>query len=215
MFELIYLCRFDDKSGRAGQVGTLVHKIVHLYTAHHKGEISDQLRYSGVIEKLLNFYEPAVSSLTLTYQIPKSELIPYLNNFVALNRKSSFQVQLAEHKCDSKVGDYKLKCVIDRVDAGQTIIDYKTGKPRYAVDHQLNLYAYALTNGDWSPYRVAFQFLKTGQIREWEYTAQLHRAAEEWVLRGIKEIESTEVFRRNTSGLCDYCGVSNHCYRGT
>lgn len=213
MFELIYLYGFEDKSGRAAQVGSLVHKIVHLYTVHHKGRLSDQLRNNGAVEELLNFYDQAVSSTDLTYRIPKSELRPYLSNFVILNRKDNFQVQVTEHECDSTIGDYKLKCIIDRIDAGQTIIDYKTGNPQNAVNHQLNVYAYALSNGKWTPFQVVFQFLKSGKVRDWKYTAQLHRAAEEWLLEGIQEIENAKVFRRNTSRLCDYCGVSEHCYR--
>ena len=213
MFELIYLYRFEDKSGRAAQVGTLVHKIVHLYTLHHKGRLSDQIRNSNAVDELLIFYDEAVSATNLTYRIPKSELRPYLTNFVVLNRKNKFQVQVAEHECDSMIGDYKLKCIIDRIDAGHRIIDYKTGNPRYAVNYQLNVYAYALCKGVWNQYQVAFQFLKTGKIRVWNYEVQLHYAIEKWLLQGIQEIENTKVFRRNKSRLCDYCGVSEHCYR--
>lgn len=213
MFELIYLYGFEDKSGRAAQVGSLAHKIVHLYTVYHQVRLSDQLRNNGATEELLNFYDEAVSSMDLTYCIPKSELRPYLANFVVMNRKNNFQVQVTEHECNSTIGNYNLKCIIDRIDAGQIIIDYKTGNPQNAVNHQLNVYAYALSNGQWNPYQVAFQFLKTGEVRDWKYTAQLHRAAKEWLLEGIQQIENAKGFRRNKSRLCDYCGVSEHCCR--
>ncbi len=213
MFELIYLYGFEERSGRAAQVGSLVHKIVHLYTVHHKSQLSDQLKSVTAAEELLKFCDQAASTIHLTYHIPKTELEPYLRNFVILNRRSNFQVQLTEHECDSIICDYKLKCIIDRIDAGQIIIDYKTGNPQNAVNHQLNVYAYALCGGKWTPLQMVFQFLKTGEARDWKYTPQLHRTAEEWLLEGIHEIESAKVFRRNTSRLCDYCGVSEHCYR--
>jgi len=216
-FELIYLYGFEDKSGRAAQVGSLVHEIIRLYTTHHKGRLADQMRLSGAVEELLNFYDQAKSSTDLTYSIPKSELKSYLSNFVVLNRTDYSQIQAIEYECNSTIGVYELKCIIDRIDVGSqsnlSIIDYKTGNPRNVVNHQLNVYAYALGNGKWTPSQLAFQFLKTGTIRDWNYTAQLHLATEQWLLEAIEEITCTKIFRRTTSKLCDYCGVSQHCYK--
>ena len=212
MFELIYLYGFEDKSGRAAQVGNLVHKMVHLYTAHHKNRMSDELRNLRAAEKVLEFYHQAVSSTELTYRIPKSELEPLIRNFVFLNRKDNFQVQSTEHECDSVIAGYKLKCIIDRIDEGPTLIDYKTGNPGNVVDNQLNVYAYAVSNGRWAPSQLVFQFLKTREVRDWKYTTELHHATEKWLLDKIREIENTTVFQRNRSQLCKYCNVSGYCY---
>lgn len=217
MFELVYLYGFEDKSGRPAQVGSLLHKIVELYTAHHIGHLSDRLKENGAVEDMLNFYDQAVFCTDLTYSIPKSELRPYLSNFVVLNRTASCQILATEHECDSKIGGYALKCIIDRIDEGhQTtlrLIDYKTGKPQNAVNHQLNVYAYALSPDNWSPFQLQYQFLKTGKVRDWSYTAELHRRTEQWLLEGIEEIETSKTFPRNTCRLCDYCGVYQYCDR--
>lgn len=212
-FELIYLYRLEDISGREAKLGSLIHKIIHLYTAHHNGLLSGPLENNSAVEELLNFYDQALLSTELTAHVPKHEIIPYLNNFVALNRKDNLQVKASEYEIDSSIGEYRLKCIIDRIDSENIIIDYKTGKSQNSANQQLNVYAYALNKGIWTPSRVIFQFLKTGSVREWEYTPCLHRATEEWLLEGIHKIENTKVFKRNTCRLCDYCGVSEHCYR--
>lgn len=215
MFELIYLYGFEDKSGRSAQVGSLVHEIIHLYTLHHIGRLSEHMRRNGVVEELLYFYDQAVSSAKLTHSIPKAKIIPYLKNFVELNRTNSFNILATEHECNSTIGIYKLKCIIDRIDVGpqlsRTIIDYKTGNPLNVVNRQLDTYAYALSNGKWTPLRLRFQFLQNGDVRDREYTQQLHHEVEQRLLQKTEEIENTNVFHRNKSRLCNYCGVSDHC----
>ena len=216
MFELIYLYGLPERSGRAAQVGSLVHEIIHLYSAGHGGSLSEKLRARGPVEGLLDLYDLARLHTNPTFSIPEQELRPYLENFVAVNTIDSFRVQATEHECNCTVGAFTLKCVIDRVDVGAkstcTIIDYKTGNPRYAVKRQLEAYAYVLSAGRWAPCELVFQFLKNGTVCGWEYTRRLHDNAEQWVLQRTREIQNTEVFRRTRSWLCDYCGVSEHCY---
>ncbi len=214
MFELIYLYGFKDKSGRAAQVGNLVHKIIQLHTQHYKKSLSEELRRAGIIHSLMDFYDNAVSSMNLNYRIGQSELLPYLNNYVSLNENGNAYVHDTEHECNSIVGPYNLKCIIDRIDEdhrGIIVVDYKTGDPRNVSDQQLNMYAYALSLQNEAPHTVMFQFLKTGEIRNWRYTNAVHKASEEWMLDKIKRIESTTSFRKIRSRLCSYCGVSNDC----
>ena len=54
MFELIYLYKLEQKSGRAAQVGSLIHEILRLYTIHYKNDLSNQLHKSDASEELLN-----------------------------------------------------------------------------------------------------------------------------------------------------------------
>jgi len=217
MFELIYLYDFPDRSGRAAQVGSLVHEIIHLYSAGHMGGLSERLRAHGAIEGLLDLYDLAERHTHPTFAISAAEVRPYLENFVALNATAGFRLRAAEHECSCIIASYKLKCVVDRLDhpsqSAPAIIDYKTGNPKNAVKRQLETYAYVLGAGNYSPHELVLQFLKDGTVRDWQYTRQLHDDAEEWLLQRIVEIEGTRVFHRRRSRLCDYCGVSEHCYK--
>ena len=94
-----------------------------------------------------------------------------------------------------------------------TLIDYKTGSRQNVSRQQLNLYAYALSPGKWNPFELQYQFLKTGEISEWKYTAQLHSTTEQWLMSLIDKIENSKILFKNKTRLCDYCGVSHHCYR--
>ncbi len=218
MFELIYLYKLEQKKGRAAQVGSLIHEILRLYTMRYKNDLANQLQEGDASEELLNFYDQAISSIELTHSITKSELQSCLNNFVLLNRKNKSKIQSIEYECNSTIDIYNLKCIIDRVDMvtgspfDQTIIDYKTGNPRNVTKNQLHVYAYALGNCKWIPLQLVIQFLKNGEISIWEYTPRLHSEIEQWLLGSVKEINCTKEFRRISSRLCDYCGVSQHCY---
>jgi RecB family exonuclease len=217
MFELIYLYGFPDRSGRAAQVGSLVHEIVHLYSAGHRGGLSEQLRAHGAVEGLLDLYELALRRTNPTFTISAAEVRPYLENFVTLNAMDGFRLQAVEHESSCIIGGFKLKCVVDRLDApsqsAPTIIDYKTGNPKYAAKRQLETYAYVLGAAKYTPHELVFQFLKDGSAHGWPYTPQMHDNAEAWLLQRIDEIQSTKAFHRKRSRLCDYCGVSEHCYR--
>jgi RecB family exonuclease len=217
MFELIYLYRYEDKSGRAAQVGILVHEILRLYTVHHKENFSSQLKTRDAPEELLSLYDLAKTSVELTYSIPKSELKPYIDNFIYLNRKNIYKVESIEYECNTTINEYSLKCIIDRVDTGIgnnlncSIIDYKTGKPQNVTKNQLNTYAYALSQYEMIPNQLSIQFLKNGTTTTWEYTSMVHSQTEKWLLENIQKINNTQDFKRISSRLCDYCGVSEYC----
>jgi ATP-dependent DNA helicase PIF1 len=205
-FELIYLCGFEDKSSRAAQVGGLVHKIL---------DIGARQKKALETKELLKLYDNAISSINLTFNIPRTELTKYLDNFVNINKKRISQIWITEQECKSNIADYVLKCIIDRIDrSGEsvTLIDYKTGRPKYVSNKQLEVYAFSTLAGkSWSPVQLEFQFLKTGEVRNWSYTRELHSRIEKWLFDSIREIENTESFLRYQSELCEYCSVSRYC----
>ena len=215
MFELIYLCGIEDKSGKAAQVGQVVHKIVELYTVRHNNSMPGRLKHSSAVAELLSLYDEAASCTGLEYSIARSELETYLQNFAVLNQATSGDIKVTEHICDSLVGAYNLKCIIDRIDgsleSGGRVIDYKTGNPKNASAKQLNLYAYALCMGSFKPFSLQFQFLKTGESRTWDYNSKNHSATEKWLLESIAKIEGARNFPMNKCALCNYCGVANYC----
>jgi CRISPR/Cas system-associated exonuclease Cas4 (RecB family) len=210
-FELVYLYRFEDKSGQAAEQGKLIHKIIQLYTENNIKSFSTMLRNKSSMEELLSYYEKAKSSSNITYHIYLDEVSNCLKNFIRVNTYENKKVQETEYECSSKIGDYNLKCIIDRIDAGNEVIDYKTGNPRYVQNRQLNTYAYSLCNGNWDEYYLSFQFLKDGEVKRWRYTKALHNSIEKWILETVHEIENTRIFKKRTSRLCDYCSVKKHC----
>jgi len=212
MFELVYLYGFEDKSGRAAQLGTLVHEIIKLYTIKYKDCFIERMKNGASVNDLLVFFNQAASLSNLSFSISMDEVIPYLQSFLFLNRNNILNVQNAELDHVSTVGEYNLKCIIDRIDAGQIIVDYKTGNPRYIVRRQLNIYAYSLNRHRWTPYKLMYQLLKTNEVREWNYTARLHHETEKYLLDSIAIIENTRTFNRIPTGLCKYCGVRDQCY---
>ena len=210
-FEIKYLCRLKENSSRAAQIGKLTHEIIQLYTEEYRTNINKKIRKQNAIDDLLKFYERAIASDEITYPILSSEIVLYLDHFVKINRADNLKIEKIEYECNSFVGPYMLKCIIDRIDNGKKIIDYKTGNPKNARNRQLNIYAYALSSGGWEPYNLCFQFLRNGKIREWKYTKKLHDATELWLIEEIKKIEKTRRFEENRSRLCDYCHVAQYC----
>ncbi len=217
MFELIYLYKYEDVSGRAAQLGSFIHEIVRLYAEQHQDNFPAQMRTSDASIELLNLYDLAKATVELTYSIPRSEIEPYINHFINLNKENIFNVESVEYECNTTIDKYSLKCIIDRIDTRKgdnsccSIIDYKTGKPQNVKKNQLNVYAYALSNCGRTPNQLSIQFLKNGTKTSWEYTPLIHSQTEKWLLENIQKISNTQNFKRISSGLCDYCGVSEYC----
>jgi len=214
-FELVYLMGTADPVGKPAEVGSVVHRLLELYTGANSGSASKGLRIkAGAAETILENYDSAIAAVQPRHSISRHELLPYCRSFVDLN-KGTVQVFAWEHHCEGSIGSRKLKCIVDRIDTdgegGWTIVDYKTGNPRYAVNEQLNVYGHALHDGQSRTMKLQYQFLKTGETRSWTFTPSVQRATADWLQRRVERIESARIFPQKRTPLCHYCGVSHFC----
>lgn len=96
------------------------------------------------------------------------------------------------------------------------IIDYKTGRYHENPDwSQLAYYAaWLFLNSDYDEIHISYLYIE----HDLEKSMTLHRKILNDILRYliqdlqmVKEYDENPVERYNTSPLCDYCGVRNHC----
>jgi hypothetical protein len=73
-FEIKYLCRKNEKSSRAAQIGKLTHQVIQLYTEEHRNDINRKIKKNNALEDLLKFYGAAIASDEITYPILTSEV---------------------------------------------------------------------------------------------------------------------------------------------
>ena len=165
----------------------------------------------------MEYYSAAKRDLILDYSFTIDEIKPYISAFQFLNQNISLDtIKDIELIGDSYCGDYKLKCIVDRVDllpgGKHRLVDYKTGKKKYVKDIQLEIYGYVAEKIGYEPEELQFQFLGDWDERTWHYTAASRSEAEDWILSTVSDIENRTIFHRSKTGLCDYCAVRQWCY---
>jgi len=216
-FELIYLCGNPDISGRAAELGSIVHKMAELITGEFLGERTESIYENNSPQKLLDYFDESINEVKPKHYFSSDEVYPYLVNF--LNTCSTAKKQKIvdkEVEINTFISDYPVKCIIDRVDTIENnvkLIDYKTGKKQYVDKLQLQIYgtAYHQFNNKKS-LTLEYQFLKDGSIRTWDFPEASIIKTKEIVLEKAHEIENTKAFYRKKSPLCNYCAVSSLCY---
>jgi len=212
-FELVYLAGRDDPVGKPAELGSVVHKMLEMCIARTGPAWDGSIRIQTAKEIIAHF-EGALASVRPRHSIARAEVFPYCQNFITLNRAPLHVVE-TERTLEGMIGSRRFKCVIDRIDRtqanGLVLVDYKTGRPEYADERQLNMYAYALCTEQPRPVRLQFQFLKTGQTKEWGFTPSLQQSTADWVESSVKQIESATSFAQRRGPLCRYCGVSRFC----
>lgn len=213
-FELAYLCGLPDPAGSAAYHGSVVHKMLELYSKDQVISNSKQEFESLQVKEIMQYKEKAIEEEDNMYPINETDLIANIRNFISINKgRDISDILETEQTVLNSVAGYMVKGIIDRVDSGypKTIIDYKTGKKQYVSKHQLNLYALALLNDKYEPCSLEFQFLKTGETMSWSFTQKEAERTRTWMLDTITTIESKTYFERNTR-LCNWCGVRKYCY---
>lgn len=213
-FELAYLCGLPDPPGSAAYHGSVVHKMLELYS---KDQVTcnSKLKFeSSHVKEIMQYKGKALEQEGTLYPISETDLITNIRNFLSINKgRNVSDILETEQTVLNPVAGYTVKGIIDRVDGGypKTIIDYKTGKKQYVSKHQLNLYALALLNDTYEPCSLEFQFLKTGETMSWNFTQMEAERTRKWMLDTIATIESKTYFARNTR-FCNWCGVREYCY---
>ncbi|MDY0287334.1 MAG: PD-(D/E)XK nuclease family protein [Sphaerochaeta sp.] len=213
-FELAYLCGLPDPPGSAAYHGSVVHKMLELYSKDQVTSNSKQEFASLHVKEIMQYKGKAIEQEDDLYPINEIDLIAHIRNFIAINKgRDISDILETEQTVLEPVGGYMVKGIIDRIDDGypKTIIDYKTGKKQYVSKHQLNLYALALLHDTYEPCSLEFQFLKTGETMSWSFTQKEAERTRNWMLDTIATIESKTYFARNTR-LCAWCGVRQYCY---
>jgi len=215
-FELIYLQGHKEEIGRAGQLGNLVHEMLREYmmakVGHEWALVDDRSR-----DQIMSLFSTAKESLSIDYLINNQDVVPYIHNFVMMNKNSDIEkILYLEEEFESKIQGYEVKCIPDRIEKTNNnklrIVDYKTGKKEYVHRKQLEMYGLIMSEFEGVNIELEFQFLKTGERMKWAYSDTLGRNVFKWVMNYVKEIESSNYFPQNTSVLCNYCGVSQYCY---
>jgi len=221
MFELIYLCGIEDKSGLAAQKGKLMHKILELYKEKHGEKFSQKIKSKDALNDILSFYDDAYSLCDINDYISKKDLEFFARNYIKINRNLNSTPKNNEIVINRKMHGYNFKCVIDRIDQenkkdDKVLIDYKTGQPRYVKKRQLNMYALVFSDGRYNPYKLQYQFLKTGRTKDWIYDIDTHEYTLDWMFRQIKKIENTTYFPVKPArykSTCQFCPAPEYCSR--
>jgi len=216
-FELIYLFGYPEKSSKAAEKGSIIHKMFEIvgekYLGHSVKDIANE--YTG--NSLLKFYDSAVDIIQPVNSFTRDEMIPFLANFIKICSSCDGFIILDNGKTvDTFIGDYPIKCIINRVDqnAGRRkLVSYKTGNKLYVSDFQLEFYGtvYSLYSQS-EEILLEYNFLKDGSAKEWGINKTTFSRVEELIIREAQTIEKTTKFERKKTKLCNYCAVSHLCY---
>lgn len=217
-FKLQYLDRLPCPVGRAAQLGTLVHAVIADYLLELKEAGGKHRTDLGALERRI---VPKCQELRLageiTEQVDEDEASGLLEGFTLLMPEVDARaVDGVEVERDFVVSGYRCKAILDLVlrkaDGRVTILDFKTGKPRYTKDLQLRFYALPFVGSpDASSVDAAFAFLRTGELTSVAVDREAAKETIEAVLRRVQVIEADREFEGDPGPLCSYCGVREHC----
>ena len=212
-FKLRYLEGIPCPVGKAAQLGKAVHAII----ASFLNDVGpDKTTICLDISDLREYTIPVCQELRqegeLTVFLNEYEIDPLLEGLVSLLPKIDYRsIVSIESETNFEVGEYKFKVITDlilRNSKGKfTVIDWKTGKPEYVDDSQIQMYALPLfEDTSISEIELIYAFLKYGDMRRF-------RMVDEFINR-VQRIEDDNNFLPKPSFLCRFCGVSNHCPEG-
>jgi putative RecB family exonuclease len=226
-FKLEYLSsdRRDSKPSLAMEVGILVHAIIEKYLRQIQGSTGV---FHPTLDNLESIIDPVRRELRRTGQleakINRSRILPYLQNFTKLMpRIDGRAIRLVESVKRTRLGPWVLKSILDLVlvnaKGQQHVIDFKTGKPTYVRNAQLQSYCLPLMGDPSATAETisgSFVFLKTGTIRSLTVSRNGTQEIVDDLVQTTRAIENDKQFVAKPNRLCDWCGVRHRCpeYRG-
>ena len=136
--------------------GKTFHKIVEESAIRQKEGKIDDLK--TLLDELADRWDSTkyLTSPVQKEQQDRKSLVPALESYQKWTASNPNQVVELEYEFETKIGDYKVKGVIDRIEktpeGEYVVIDYKTGGKTKKIDAenslQMNLYAYALKQNE-------------------------------------------------------------------
>jgi len=217
-FKLVYVDGNIAPSGRAAQVGKLVHEVLADYMGEkrtqggvHKPEAGD------IMSRLPKVSGQLIAEKEINQEITAGDIDIYVRGFCSLYPEiNTAQVAGIEEEKLFDINGYKVKGVLDLVlrdeNGNIEIIDYKTGKSNYVDDLQLILYSMPYFNdGPHQSISATFAFLKEPSARKLEINRAMANNTRDVVMGKVQEIETDEQFERRRGPLCNYCEVRRLC----
>ena len=220
-FKLRYLDGIPCLVGKAAQLGKVVHAIIASYLNDIGSDKSTiQMDISDLCEYTIPICKELRQEGELTVFLNEYEIEPLLKGLVRfLPEIDNRSIVSIETETDFEVGQYKFKTITDLIlrnaKGKLTVIDWKTGKPEYVDDSQIQMYAIPLfEDASTSEIELIYAFLKYGDMKRLKMTRHsLKQVSDEFINR-VQLIEDDNNFLPEPSFLCRFCGVSNYCPEG-
>ena len=217
-FKLRYLDGIPCPSGPAAELGIAVHKIIAEYLESISNsdstvntDICDLLnRISSVCAEMREESELSACIDTRDVEILLQGYVKLMPTVDPHCLKGIEQVYKYE------IDKYRFISILDLLLCDEhgkhTIVDFKTGNPKYVDDLQIQMYALPLLKDISSqPVDLVYAFLKNGTMKKSSITAAQAKKLSERLLQRIHSIEADEEFPARPSPLCGYCGVRDEC----
>jgi putative RecB family exonuclease len=218
LFKLKYLDQVPVESSSAAQLGTLVHAVIEDYLREIKKTKSAIETDVDSLTKRIDLIETELRDKDeITVYIDKWDVEELLEGFVDfMPIVDTTAIKSIEEEVNFYVQNYRVKAVLDLVLESKTgeytVIDFKTGKPKYVEDFQIKLYALPLVEKPLAnTVKLIYAFLRFGEVRELALTRKEFPIITQRILNKVKEIEKDKVFPPNPSGLCRYCEAREYC----
>lgn len=220
-FKLRYLDSIPCPSGRAAQLGSVVHSIIANYLQNVQSSKSlVQTDSCDLCEAIVPICKELREAGELTYFLPESEIETLLNGFAKLLPKIDSQsIVSIEAEKNFEISQYRFKAIIDLILCNAkdelTIIDFKTGKPEYVDDLQIQTYAIPLFRDTPVPkIELIYAFLKSRELSKSIMTRKSVTVLGNELVNRVQCIENDKIFSPKLSYLCSFCGVRDHCPKG-
>lgn len=215
----------ENQEAAALYKGKTFHKIIEESAIRQRdGKVDD---VKTLLDDLADRWD---STKYLTSPVQKEEqdrrsLVPALESYQKWTASNPNQIVALEWKFSTKIGDYKVNGVIDRIektpDGEYVVIDYKTGGKNKEIDAenslQLNLYAMALKNntefGKYPKKAVFFYVEKHEGEQLFEYEVNEEKVIEVMeILEGFaKSIKEKQFDAKPGMFTCKWCQYSDIC----